>query len=453
LIFTLIYYPAYDEMDDGFVQIPCPYRECGGEYMSSFLIEGKNKLCGSVRVHGAKNSVLPILAATIISGGVSEIHDCPRLSDVESTIKILRYLGCEVSHDENCITVDSSAMTACEIPDSLMREMRSSVIFLGAIIARTGSAVISYPGGCELGPRPIDLHLFALRELGVIIDESSGKISCKADKLKGKDIHLNFPSVGATENIMLAAVGAEGRTRIFNAAREPEIEDLQAFLAAAGAKIHGAGSSTIEIEGGYKLSGVRHRIIPDRIVASTYMAAVACAGGAVTIENVKPEHISSVSSVLRAAGCEICEKTDKVHIVCRNRISAIKPIRTMPYPGFPTDSQSIIMSALAAAQGTTVFVENIFESRYRHAGELLRMGADIRIEGRVAIVCGVDTLHGAEVVSADLRGGAALVIAAMGAEGSSVVHSMGHIERGYEDILTSFQSIGANIILNTDKKP
>lgn len=418
--------------------------------MSSFVVNGGRSLYGRISVHGAKNSVLPILAATVISGETSEIHNCPNLSDVDSTIKILRGLSCGVTREGDCITVDSSVMSGCEISDALMREMRSSVIFLGAILARTGRVSMSYPGGCELGPRPIDLHIYALSELGATVEEHSGRIECTTDGLVGKDIHLTFPSVGATENIMLAAVSAKGTTRIFNAAREPEIEDLQSYLLAAGARVYGAGTSTVVIEGGRRLRGTKHSIIPDRIVASTYMAAVAMAGGAATLESVRPEHVASVISVLRHAGCEITERENMIAISRQNSLTAVKPIRTMPYPGFPTDAQSIIMSVMAIAKGTTMFVENIFESRYRHAGELMRMGADIRTEGRVAVVSGVDRLHGAELLSPDLRGGAALVIAALCAEGRSVIQSQGFIERGYDDLAGALNGLGADVRMLPD---
>mgnify|MGYP000849794278 CR=1 FL=1 len=421
--------------------------------MDTFLIGGKNRLYGTAKVQGAKNSVLPILAASILNGGRSEIYNCPELSDVSCTLRILKHLGCSVSRSGDVITVDSAGMNRYDISERLMREMRSSVIFLGAILARTGRANISYPGGCNLGARPIDLHLWALRELGCRIDEVGGNIVCEAEKLVGKDITLSIPSVGATENIMLAATAAQGTTRIHNAAREPEIADLQAYLRAAGTRVSGAGTSTIEIEGGMPRGNVAHRIIPDRIVTITYMAAVAAAGGEITVEGAEPEHIASVTATLREAGCVIREEKNRLHIKSDGRLRAVKPIRTMPYPGFPTDAQSPLMAVMTRAEGTTVFVENIFENRYRCASELMRMGADIRIEGRVAVVCGVPELHGARVTATDLRGGAALVIAALAAEGQSEVEGIKHIERGYDRLDLVLQGLGAKIERKTENTP
>lgn len=421
--------------------------------MDSFLIGGKNRLYGTAKVQGAKNSVLPILAASILNGGKSEIHRCPDLSDVACTVKILRHLGCSVHREGDVISVDSSSMNRDDISDRLMREMRSSVIFLGAILARTGRANISYPGGCNIGARPIDLHLWALRELGAEIEEIGGNIVCRAKKLVGKDLTLSIPSVGTTENIMLAATAAEGITRIHNAAREPEIADLQTYLRTVGIRVSGAGTSTVEIEGGKPLKGVQHSVIPDRIVTITYMAAVAAAGGEVTLEGAEPEHISSVTAILREAGCIINEGNNKLHISSKQRLRAVKPIRTMPYPGFPTDAQSPMMAVMTMAEGTTVFIENIFENRYRCASELIRMGADIRIEGRVAVVCGVPELHGAKVTATELRGGAALVVAGLGAEGCSEVTDIVHIERGYDSLDSVLRSLGAKIELKTENVP
>lgn len=421
--------------------------------METFLISGRNRLYGNIEVQGAKNSVLPILSASILSGGKSEIHNCPQLTDVAVTMRIMKHLGCTVERDDNVISVDSSGMYGDGISESLMREMRSSVIFLGAILARTGTAHISYPGGCNLGSRPIDLHLSALKELGADIEEVGGNIICRADKLVGRDISLSFPSVGATENIMLAATAAKGTTRILNAAREPEISDLQAYLVAAGARVTGAGSSTIEIEGGYKLNDVRHSIIPDRIVTTTYLAAVASAGGEITVEKTNPQHVASVLAILREAGCRIVEEADRIHISRNGRLKAVQPIRTMPYPGFPTDAQSLMLAVLTCGDGTTVFVENIFENRYRCASEFVRMGADIRIEGRVAVVCGVPQLLGAKVAATELRGGAALIIAALGAEGDTEVYGIEHIERGYDKIDQFLGGIGAKIERRNRIKP
>ena len=413
--------------------------------MNAFYVEGGRRLDGAVEVHGAKNSVLPILAATILSGGESVIHNCPRLSDVEASLSILRHLGCRVEQSGDTVTVDSAPMCRSDVPDELMREMRSSVIFLGAILGRTGEARLSMPGGCELGPRPIDLHLAALRAMGTEIIDQGGTLHCRGGGLTGRDITLSIASVGATENIMLAACRAAGTTTITNAAREPEIVDLQAFLRAMGARVEGAGTSTVVVEGGAPLHSCEHRVISDRIVAATYLSAAAAAGGTVKVTGVDYRQLSTVTAVFQEAGCELRSGRDNIVISCQRPLRGVLPIRTSPYPGFPTDAQPVVMAALARGQGTTVFVETIFENRYRHVGELARMGADIRVEGRVAVVCGVPLLHGAAVRAADLRGGAALVVAALGAEGRSRITGLHHIDRGYWRLEQSLRSLGAEI--------
>lgn len=413
--------------------------------MRYITIEGGTPLRGEVAVQGAKNSVLPILAATLLSGDVCRIEGCPHLSDVDSAADILRYLGCAVQWDGDDLLVDSTTLTRCDIPQTLMRRMRSSVIFLGAILARCGWAELSYPGGCELGPRPIDLHLAALRALGADIDDAGGTLRCRARKLTGCQIVLATPSVGATENAMLAACGAEGETVICNAAREPEIADLQDFLCAMGAEVRGAGGSVITVSPRRKLHGCVHRVIPDRIVAATYLCAAAAAGGEVTLRNTEHRHLAAVTTVLDQAGCGVRCGEGYIQLVRTGPLRAVPPVRTAPYPGFPTDCQAILMAALLRAQGTTVFVENIFQSRYRHVPELARMGADIRTEGRVAVVCGTERLHGTEVVATDLRGGAALAVAGLAAEGMTTVQGIGHIQRGYADLAGDLRALGARI--------
>lgn len=413
--------------------------------MSQLLARGGNRLEGEVTIQSAKNSVLPVLAATILTGGTVELRRCPHLRDVEASIRILQALGCRAEWQGDTLTVDTSGMSGCGIPDTLMREMRSSVIFLGAILARCGQASLSSPGGCELGPRPIDLHLSGLRMLGAEIDDTGGTLRCQAGKLTGREIVLGFPSVGATENLMLAACGAEGVTVLSNAAREPEIEDLQNFLNTCGGEVAGGGTSTVVIRGGRPLHGGTYTVIPDRIAAATYLCAAASAGGDVFLRGAREEHLSTVTAALREAGCRISGDSAGIACRCSGRLRAPGPVRTAPYPGFPTDAQALLMAALLRSEGATMFVENMFESRYRHVPELLRMGADIRLEGRVAVVCGAPELHAAAVRSTDLRGGAALAVAALQAQGITQIHDIHHIQRGYEDLAGDLRSLGAEI--------
>lgn len=415
--------------------------------MSAYLVEGGNRLQGTAWVHGAKNSVLPILAATILCPGESVVHNCPDLSDVRASIAILEHLGCRVERAGDTVTVDASALTGRDVPDALMREMRSSVIFLGAILARLGEAIMSFPGGCELGPRPIDLHLAAIRSLGAQVREQGGELHCSAaGGLAGCEITFSIPSVGATENAMLCACGAEGVTVICNAAREPEIVDLQAFLRALGADVRGAGTSVITVRGKKPLHGGEHTVMPDRIVAATLLTAVAAAGGEAELLGTDYRQLSTVTAVLTEAGCRIRSGSDSIHICREAPLRGVRPIRTAPYPGFPTDAQPPVMAALCRGTGTTVFVENMFESRYRHVDELSRMGADIRVEGKVAVVCGVERLHGAALQAADLRGGAALVVAALGAEGRSEITGLHHMDRGYYGLEDTLRGLGADIV-------
>lgn len=402
--------------------------------MSRLIVEGKVPLQGEICVQGAKNAVLPILAATVMVDGECTIKNCPGLRDVDKTDLVLEGLGCRVKRSGNTVTVNPNGFCSCCICEELMREMRSSIIFLGAILTRCGHAQVSMPGGCPIGLRPIDLHLKALRELGVEIEEKHGYINCTALHMKGTDIHLDFPSVGATENVMLAAVCAKGTTVISNAAREPEIVDLAKFLNKCGAKIAGAGTSSIRIDGVEKLYGCEYTIMPDRIVAATYLAAAAATQGELFLKDVAPETMGAMLHILDEMGAELTIGEKTIHIKCNKRLNSVHTLRTMPYPGFPTDIQSPFMAMCTLAHGTSVFVENIFENRFRHVDELVRMGADIRVEGRSAVIRGVKKLSAANVVAYELRGGAALVIAALAADGVSEITGVEYIDRGYENI-------------------
>ena len=337
-------------------------------------------------------------------------------------------------------------MIIYEIPEELVREMRSSIIFLGAMLSRYGKVKASYPGGCEIGIRPIDLHLKSLREMGATIKEEHGFLICEAKQLKGCDIQLDFPSVGATENIMLASVFAKGVTVIRNAAKEPEIIDLENFLNAMGAKISGAGTATIYIKGVEKLHDVEHHIIPDRIVAGTYLVAAAITKGEIVLKNIVHEYLQSVLYKLRECGCIIQIYNDSLRLIAPEGIKAIESIRTLPYPGYPTDMQAQMMALMSLSDGTTIFTENIFENRYKHANELVRMGANIKIDGRIAVVKGVRKLSGATVIAQDLRGGASLVLAGLAAEGKTIIENIKHIDRGYENINDVLNELGADII-------
>lgn len=413
--------------------------------MGKYLVNGQRKLEGELTVQGSKNAALPILAATLLTPQ-SVVHNCPDLSDITAAANILVDLGCSCRREGGSVVVDAGNCDRAEIPDDLMREMRSSIVFLGAMIARGGRARISFPGGCELGPRPIDMHLSGLRKLGVSIRDDHGYLDCRAEGgLHGARISLPFPSVGATENIMIAASVAAGNTEIHNAAREPEISDLARFLCNAGANIHIDTSGTVYIRGVERLHACEHRVIPDRIAAATYLAAAAITGSSLTLKGVDPQHLTALIPMYEEAGCEIKSTDEVLSLTAPERLSPLRAVRTMPYPGFPTDAQAPFMAMCCKSRGTSVFVENIFENRYKHAGELSRMGANIKVEGRVAVVEGVESLHGAKVECTDLRGGASLVVAALAAEGETEISEIRHIERGYEALEENLGMLGACI--------
>lgn len=415
--------------------------------MDVMRIRGGHRLEGEIPIHGAKNSALPLLAATLLVPGVSEIHNCPCLSDVEASLAILQHVGCRVTRCGDVVTVDATTPCQSAIPDALMRRMRSSIVFLGAVIARCGQACLTHPGGCELGPRPIDLHLEALARLGVQVEECHGTIRCSAPGgVRGGEITLSFPSVGATENVLLAACTATGTTVLSNAAREPEIGDLCRFLNACGARITGAQSGTIIIEGVPALHPAVYRVMPDRIEAATYLAAAALTGGDVTLTRCDVVATAPVFPALEQAGCRLCRLgADALRVQGPGRPSPLGTVRTLPYPGFPTDGAAPLVAVACGAEGTSVFVETIFENRYRYVDELTRMGARIRVDGRVAVIEGVPRLQGASVACTDLRGGAALVVAALAAAGETSITNLGHLDRGYENLEGCLRAVGADI--------
>ena len=415
--------------------------------MSKLYITGRKRLNGAVKVQGAKNSALPILAATALCKGESVIYNCPVLSDTEASLMTLRYLGCRAERSGNTVIVRNDGLKRSDIPDSLMRKTRGSVVFLGAVLAAEGKAKICLPGGCDIGIRPIDMHIKALRKLGAVIKERRGCLDCRVPHgLKGCEIALPFPSVGATEDIILAACTADGTTTITNAAREPEIADLADFLNRCGAQISGVGEGTVIIDGVNELKGCAHAVIPDRIVAATLISCAAVTGGDITLKGVIHSHLGAVVSVFEDAGCAFKADGNELRIKAPERLEPMKLIRTMPYPGFPTDAQAPVLAAAAVADGTTVFIENIFENRYRHAAELARMGADIRTEGKLAVVEGVPRLYGAAVEATDLRGAAALVAAGLCAEGETEISGVRYLERGYEDFEQKLAALGAEIV-------
>ena len=412
--------------------------------MLKYIIKGGNKLEGEVKISGSKNASLPIIAATILNSGKSTLYNVPNIHDTQMMFEILKKLGGKIEKKNNKIIIDTSNINKFEIPDDLMRQMRSSVILVGGLLGKHRKATFSYPGGCDIGARPIDLHLKNFEKLGINITKNYGNISCKCDKIMGEKIDLDFPSVGATENLMLASVLGEGITIITNAAREPEIIDLQNFLNKMGAKIIGAGTSQIEIEGVKSLKDISYNIMPDRIEAGTFLCATAITSGKAKLTNLNPEYIIPVITKLEEAGCKIKTDKDSIEIVAPKRLKAIN-IKTMPYPGFPTDLQSLISTTLTIARGTSVIIENIFENRYKYMQELNRMGAKTSVEGKTAIIKGVRKLYGAKVKATDLRGGASMVIAGLAAKGITTVENIEYILRGYENFEKKLNALNANI--------
>lgn len=414
--------------------------------MGKIVINGGRKLSGKVRISAAKNSVLPIIAASLLTGFDCILEDIPFLEDVNVILSVLDSLGVNLFIDKNKgkLLIKAEDIKSYEPSYELVRKMRASFLVMGPILARFGKVRISLPGGCNIGSRPIDLHLKGFSQLGADINLGHGYVEASCKRLKGAKVYLDFPSVGATENIMMAAVLADGETVIENAAEEPEIVDLASFLNKMGAKIIGAGTDTIKIEGVKELKGTIHQVIPDRIEAGTYMVAAAITGGEVTIENVIPEHVRSITAKLQEAGIYVKEEQNKIKVKANGRIEAVD-IKTMPYPGFPTDMQAQFMALLSIADGVSIITETVFENRFMHVNELKRMGANIKIDGRSAVVEGVEKLTGAEVKATDLRAGAALVIAGLIAEGITEVSEIYHIDRGYVDMVGKLKKLGADI--------
>ena len=412
--------------------------------MSKYIIHGGKRLEGELHIPGSKNAVLPIIAATLLSGKKTSLYNCPKIADVDIMLEILKQLGCDIKWDNKTLIIDTSTLQSYNISEELVRKMRSSIILLGAIIGRLGKAKISYPGGCPLGARPIDLHLMAFKKMGIIVEEKHGFIMCESTHLQGAKIHLDFPSVGATENIMLAAALASGTTIIDNAAREPEIVDLQDYLNMCGAKITGAGSGTIIIQGVKNLNDVTYKVIPDRIIAGTYLVAAAITRGNIIIHHVNPLHLRAVTSKLEETGCRIIEDGQRIILEAPKDLKGIT-LSTEPYPGYPTDMQSQMMALLTTCKDVSIIKENLFEARFKPAYEMIRMGANINIEGKLAIIKPCRQLIGTNVRAEDLRGGAGLVLAGLYAVGETIIDDIYHIKRGYEDIARDLREIGACI--------
>lgn len=407
------------------------------------IVENSPALKGTVKVSGAKNSVLPIIAASLLSEGEVIIDDVPELKDVNVMIELIKFLGAKCTFQDGRLKINVDIKDV-EAPYELVKKMRASFLVMGPILAKLGHAKISLPGGCAIGTRPIDLHLKGFQTLGAEIDIGHGYVEAKAKKLVGKKVYLDFPSVGATENIMMAAVFADGLTTVENAAEEPEVVDLANFLNKMGANIKGAGTDTIRIEGVKELKATEHTVIPDRIEAGTYMVASAMTGGGVLLEKVIVDHVKPIIAKLTECGIEVYEEGTGVRVRGCKSYKAVD-MKTLPYPGFPTDMQAQMMAMMAGAKGTSVIIETVFENRFMHVDELKRMGADIKIEGRTAVVTGIDHLSGAEVKATDLRAGAALILAGLIADGKTIINDVYHIDRGYVNIEDKLRSLGAII--------
>jgi len=413
--------------------------------LSKYLITGGNKIHGTLSIKGAKNSILPLMAASLLNGNINIIHNVPLIADVYTMIDILKSIGCKIDFNDHVLVIDSSNLTSNEIDEEYVKKMRSSIIVLGAMISRLEHVKIYEPGGCAIGKRPIDLHLNSLRKLGVKIEEGS-IINCERKEIIGNDIILESPSVGATENIILAAVKAKGTTRIYNAAKEPEIEDLQDYVNKMGGKVSGAGSDFIEIQGVDKLGKVEHSVIPDRIAIGTYMVASAITGGCLEVDKIVRRHMEPINNTLIKAGCNIEYTKEGLILTSPKKIKAINFLKTDIHPNFPTDMQAQMMALMTLSDKNSIFYETIFENRFMHCSELNKMGANTEIiSTHLCKVNGVNKLYGAKTKSPDLRGGAALILAALAAEGESEISNIYHVERGYENIEGILNNLGADI--------
>jgi len=412
--------------------------------MDRYVITGKQRLEGRIKTSGAKNASLPLMAAALLAEGRTVLTGIPRLTDIVNMARVLKSLGCKVQFNKNEMIIDTLALNGSTIDEELMRKMRASNLILGPMIAKNGRVRISRPGGCAIGTRPMDQHIKGLKELGVQIHEKHGYIEAVAERIRGQEIYLDVPSVGATENLMMAAVMAEGITVIHNAAREPEIVDLQNLLNKMGARVRGSGTHIIRIDGVKALHSTEHMVIPDRIEAGTHMIAAVMTEGDILVENVVPEHISPIIAKLRQGGAEIVINGDTVRVKHRGRFKAMD-LKTLTYPGFPTDIQPQFLALLTIADGTSIVSETIFENRFQHVAELVRMGARVKVEGRTAVITGVDTLEGTFVEATDLRAGAALFLAALAAEEGTVLERVDHIDRGYEDLEEKYRALGAKM--------
>lgn len=417
--------------------------------MPRIRVKKSGPLKGSIKIDGAKNAVLTIIAATLLAKDKCVLKSVPNLRDVHVISDILKYLGAEVDYRDNVLTVDTTNITSYEAPYELVKKMRASFLVMGPLLARFNHTKISMPGGCEIGTRPIDLHLKGFKALGANITMDHGYVEAKTDHLKGSKLYLDFPSVGATQNIMMAAVLADGTTTIENAAEEPEIVDLANFLNEMGARVMGAGTNTIKIKGVKELHGAEHTIIPDRIEASTYMVAAAMTKGDIVLENVMMDHLKPVVAKLTEAGVQIIEGENSVRVIGPDKIKPID-IKTLPHPGFPTDVQAQFMAMLTVAEGTGVVIETLFENRFMHVNEFNKMGANIMIQGSSAVVNGVDGLVGADVKATDLRAGAALILCGLIAEGTTNIGEIYHIQRGYVDVDKKFRALGGNVEIVED---